>query len=247
MLNLSILLLARIGSCNQIRNSIPIIRTRNELILLLGFIGKPKKIDTYRLLGEWVPNDRQRLLENTRWWLYDYQEYLDEKGELITGITRSIIYFNTFGNLSIDTIDLSKGSKDVKGEYKGVKGEYIGAYKIYGPTSTHLLVEAHLANDRARDLHILLDISDEDFFANQIALGQYHNIARGSIYSGTVIMERFLEQGSKKADFFKKDDAKIEKVYWEFFEDKYKNRIRTKANIKTKVELKKWIDSKRGS
>lgn len=58
-------------------------------------------------------------------------------------------------------------------------------------------------------------------------------------------MEKVTQRGSMKSAFFKNRDERIPTVYWDFFEDKHKNRIRVKSGIRLKETLKTWIEEKR--
>lgn len=94
----------------EIRSSVPIVRTIDELSLLLVFIGEnPRKIP-YRPLEAWYPSDKQRTFENTRWWLYHYEEYIDPvKNKPQAGISRAVVNLKEFAKLTIENLDSSGG------------------------------------------------------------------------------------------------------------------------------------------
>ncbi len=223
----------------EIRYSIPIVRTIDEISLLLIFIDENPRRIPYRVLEAWSPSDKQRMFEGTRWWLYHYEEYIDPfTSKPQPGISRAIVSMKEFAKLTIDNIDASGGEPGRKEKYKG-------QYSIYkGSKGEYLLLECWLADSHEKDLHILIYIGNDELKSGEIALGQYHNV-NNTIYSGTVIMEKVRQQGSLKPAFFKNRDKSVPTVYWDFFEDKHKNRIRVKSGIKLKETLKTWIEEKR--
>ncbi|NID13501.1 hypothetical protein [Fibrivirga algicola] len=222
----------------EIRFSEPVVRTLDELLLLLIFIGERSSLTNFTALEEWRPSDRQRKFENSRWWLYYYEQYVDPENQTeVVGLTRAVVHLKPFAELVINNIDASEG-------LPGKLGTYNGQYSIYGRTGKHLLLQGRLGNDQARDLHILLHIGDEEFDAGEIALGQFHNV-NDTIYSGTIILEKVSQRGSLRPAFFEAGDSQIDSVYWDFFKEKHKNRIRVKSDMKSKGKLRVWIDKKR--
>lgn len=223
---------------HEIRFSIPIVKSMDELSLLLIFIGERNNFMEYKPLNMWIPSERLRRFENTRWWLYYFEDYFDPQTQSFQqGITRACVYFKSFAKLEIQDIDASKGEP-------GRLEKYTGQYSIHGGLKgVHLLLEGNMGVNLARDLHILLHIGDDELRPGEIAIGQFHNV-QSSIYSGTVIMEKYSQRGSIKPEFFKFGDKRIDPVYWRFFYKENKNRIRSEAGIKSKESLNLWLDKK---
>jgi hypothetical protein len=225
----------------EIRFSEPVVRSASRLLLLLKYIEEEYTLMQYQPLGSlWNPNDKQRMFEDSTWALYYYEEYLDSSIKKIqTGVTRAIVKLLPFAKLIIKDIDASKGEPGKEEEFKG-------KYSIYGGSvGQHLLLEGRLGDAQEKNLHILLYIGTGRFEVSEIALGQYHDVGQ-SIYSGTVIMEKIDPEAKDLVPkFFKKDDVGVEPVIWDYFRDKYQNRLRTKIGITRKESLQHWIDSKK--
>jgi hypothetical protein len=221
----------------EIRYSIPIVRSMDELLLLHSFIDDIKPIP-YRAIESWYPDNKLRTFENTRWWIYYYQEFIDTNtGETQWGITRAALHLKEFTKLTIENIIVSNGES-----YQEVK--YSGHFSIdKNLSSDYLILESSSLYNQGENINMIINIGNNEYEAGEIALGQYYSI-NNTINTGVVILERISQRGSMKAAFFKNGDINVSKVLWNFFGNK-NNYINVSSGIRSKVALNRWLDTKK--
>ncbi len=216
-----------------IKASRPIILSETELTELLRYIGERNTLDRYNNIMPQELSSTQRAFENTQWWLYNYDDYEDESGKVVEGITRAVVYLNPYARVEI-------------ANYKPVDRKvevYKGKYEIY--ESEYLRLELTIKATFGKDLTILAHIGENEPHEIDLILGQFHNIDHDHIYSGTIILQRTQSVTREKPRFFNKanpEDVKlIDDRFWTYFSNKFQNRIRVKHGIYTMDKFSVWL------
>ncbi|MCF2501717.1 hypothetical protein [Dyadobacter chenhuakuii] len=217
----------------KIRRKEPVAITVDQLSILLKYVNKEKSLnlERYDSLNEWVPSDKVRILEKSRWYLYYYDEF-SNNNNISIGVVRALLHFQKFGRITIRNLDTTKSETEQLQVYEG-------HFDTYGDEEKFILLELKLQKTYEKDLHILLYIGTEK---PGLALGQFHNVGK-NIYSGTVMIEPCLKQGSDRPGFFDKNLNKkdIPEYVWKYFENKYLNHTSVPTNITSKESLNRWF------
>jgi len=214
----------------------PVILSETELTDLLKYIGEKDTLDRYDNIMPVEFSTTQRALERTQWWLYNFDDYEDESGNIIEGITRAVVYLNPFARVEI--VNYKPGDKMIE--------VYKGKYNV--EENKYLRLELTIRRTFGKDLTILGYIGENEPKEIDLILGQYHNIDQEHIYSGTVLLQRIATpvEGELAPKFFNKDDPEEAKLIdariWAYFKNKSQNRIRVKPGIVTMDRFSVWLN-----
>ncbi|MBK8875526.1 MAG: hypothetical protein IPN13_17055 [Bacteroidetes bacterium] len=147
----------------------------------------------------WKTKIKQRKLEDTRWYLYYYEDYETSnsfgKKELVRSVVRTVVHFRPFAVLE-------QNGRSAKNDNKFVLH---GTYSMIGEKEKFL--QLHLmGNEGSVDTRYIFNIESTDF---KFALGQYQNSSDedGYLYSGFAILDSFgaVKRGSLSPKVFKQN------------------------------------------
>lgn len=199
-------------------------------------------------LSELVLSNNQRLFENTRWWVFMYNDYIETKGNKDTqysGVTRAVLKLNSFAKVSFNTLEPGSNLKE----------EYIGTYSMYddiGDNNKFLLIKMKSAKGGHKDLQIKIYVGAVDPDKIEIALGQFHNYNR-SVYSCAIMVEPISNENDENVypDFFCKsqkipDPSLIQDHIWRYFQNKNKCVLGVPSTeIVSLYALKNWWNQRK--
>jgi len=190
--------------------------------------------ERHRELKPFAPNDNQRKLENTRWWLYYHEVY--EGDQRSSGLVRAILQLLPFGKARITNTQLSD-------DFTELKEVYTGRYEMYSSNEDYIRMQFKLEKTGKHDLTIVVYVGTSD--RATIVLGHYHNLSR-TLYSGPILLQRIKKQGRLKPQFFKRSDEEdlqeIDQEIWEFFRDKSRRRTSVPNMVTDLNTLKQFLD-----
>lgn len=184
----------------QISHSIPVVIPKDVFDGITRYIDDihfaEKRIKTSRNIQL---SQKQRKFENTKWWLYFYDERTFTKGtESISqvGITKSILEFNEFGKVQF--VRQKHDEKDFR--------KYSGLYKTFR-NEEYISIKMKLEPDQERDLRIVLNVGTDNSI--NLAIGLATNISRTD-YTKAVILEPITGRKNplKEIGFFSFTDKK---------------------------------------
>ncbi len=192
----------------------------------------------YRAVKGFSPNNKQRKFENTRWWLYYYEDYGGSIKRI--GVVRAILHLLPFGKAKITNIQFND-------KLKPLKEVYTGGFEMYPYNNEYMRLQLRLEKTGEKDLTLLVCVGLST--TAYVILGQYFNLSQ-YLYSGTVLLERVNAPGGLKPKFFERSDQidykQINPVIWQLFEAETNNRISVTNTVFDFDSLGRFLDAREG-
>ena len=160
---------------------------------ILAFINLKRHKDYFvSSLTSWKPDEKEILLEGSRWWLYfgDRKEKDSSNPLDIDGVTRGILLLHPLGKAEIFHYSTKKNKVEI----------YIGGYTIHPADRRFLVLEMRMKDNSLKDLKLIFFVGKTSIPDINLLLGQFINIG-SSVYSGTVMLNRFKKTRRSSLNF----------------------------------------------
>lgn len=213
---------------------------KKELATIEKYI-EGEKIRIQEITPFWRDKTKQVKFDNSRWYLYYYEDYetIDGNGskEIVRTVIRSAVYIKSFSRIKMDSLWASTNDSR----------ELNGTISTFGEKESYLLISLKTI-EQEDEAYYQFHIGNKENI-KQLAIGQYHNAGpeKQLIFSGVAILDSYNtlhQKGPISPKIFRQDSEEWKKlpIYVQIYLKDRRSEIGMPTDIDDSNKLMVWLD-----